>query len=170
MLIVIGFDPGSHSCGWSRIDVRGSAPDPVVCTFLEGGSVNSAWFDVDHLLRALAADHNGTLVAIEWLEGIAYPCKHANVVSGLIASAAAAGIVEGTARAMGLNTSRVPAVKWRGLVCGRPNANDALVKAALEARVVGMPKRSSVHVRDAIGCAVGAAWAAGGDRVARESA
>ena len=161
-MIVLGFDPGSRSSGWARLDVRGCAPAPVVPTFLEGGEVESDFFAVGALFRATSSD----LVAVEWLEGIAYPIRNPGIVAQLLASSAAASRIETLARVAERKTSRVPAVKWRHLLCGRGNADDKLVKLAVERLVYGMPPRSNVHVRDAVGCAVGAAWMVGGDRSA----
>lgn len=48
----------------------------------------------------------------------------------------------------------VAASTWRKHVIGKGNAGDALIRDTIELVVRDWPKRSSVHVRDAAGCAL----------------
>jgi Holliday junction resolvasome RuvABC endonuclease subunit len=64
-----------------------------------------------------------------------------------------AGRIDGIASAKGLRVIDMPATRWRGALCGRPNASDEDIKATLAVIVGRMPKKSNKHVRDACGVA-----------------
>ena len=156
-MIVVGTDPGTSSTGWARVTVEGGGRLPVVVTYVDAGNVESKPSTLAPLLRG--AD----IVGVECLEGIAYPQRNAGIVTHLIASAEVAGIILGIACARGMRTMRMPAKTWRGLVCRKPNASDAVVKNVVLRIVRGLPKTTNVHQRDALGVALGVAWSLGGD-------
>ena len=155
-MIVLGVDPGSSASGWARVDVRGGNGLPVTVTYVSSGNALSKPSSLSPLMDG--AD----VVGCEKLEGVTYPAKGPGIVSALIASSYVAGLVSGIAAARGIRCIDMPAVQWRRIVIGKPNANDALVKDVVHRLVIGLPKRTNVHVRDALGVALGVAWALGG--------
>jgi hypothetical protein len=78
-------------------------------------------------------------------------------------TAHAAGLFAGIAEAFGLAVVEIPAGVWRQRLCGRgegggkrwgSTATDAVVKRAIETYVIGWPKVSNAHARDAAGVGV----------------
>lgn len=87
----------------------------------------------------------------------------AATASACIATARAAGELGGAARAAGLRTEYVTAADWRAGLLGVANAHDKAIKDWVEKHVQGLPKKTNVHVRDAIALAVfaGRRWLRG---------
>lgn len=104
------------------------------------------------------------VIAIEKLEGFAYGTKGGGVVSGLVASSAIAGGIAWLAHELGIRCVEISASRWRGMIVGRPNATDAMVKVAIMRLIPSFPSRSNCHERDAAGCGLAAAWSLGGER------
>jgi len=146
----LGFDPGSESSGWAFLRAHGQR-EPAL--YVGGGTIASKRYDIAKLIVGLRPD----LVAIEWIEGMAFAGKTPGVVPALLASAAVAGGIEWCAIGTGHNVIRMPARLWRHQVIGRPSASDAMIKETLPHLLTGLPKRTNVHVRDACGVALAAA-------------
>lgn len=163
MSIVVGLDPGTNSTGYCIIDTRGSAPQPIACTFLAGGSVESNGSALTGLfmsLRGLGTDIGDATVAIEILAGIAYAPKGGGIVASLIASSRIAGLIAGLVYGRA-RIFEMTAREWRGHVLRKPQASDQEIARVIPGLVHGWPKRSSVHVRDAAGVAIACAWVGG---------
>lgn len=149
MSVVLAFDPGSTSSGWAELEVFGSPMTARLRAFGEVPHNPHAW-------RALIGGSH--VVAIERVRGIVYGIKGAGIVPHLIDASWACGGIYATAKLAGIPVVDMPAVEWRRIVCGRPNASDAIVKLAVTRLVKDMPVRTNTHVRDAIGCGLAVGW------------
>lgn len=158
-MIVVGLDPGTNSTGYCIIDTRGASPQPIACTYLDGGSVASTGASFTALF-AERLDSDVT-VAIEVLAGIAYAPKGGGIVASLIASSRIAGLIAGLVYGRA-RIFEMTAREWRGHVLRKPQASDKEIARVIPGLVHGWPKRSSVHVRDAAGVAIACAWVGGG--------
>jgi len=156
-MIIHAFDPGTSKTGWASVDVRGGGRLPITTTYLGGDHVPSRHGDIRGLL------HVADVVAVEKLEGIAFPTKGGGVVASLIASSNVAGGIAWSAATLGIRVVEMSAREWRRLVCRNPSASDAQVKEAVERLVHGLPKRTNCHVRDAVGLALAVGWHLGGE-------
>ncbi|MGE0792468.1 MAG: crossover junction endodeoxyribonuclease RuvC [Sandaracinaceae bacterium] len=163
-MIIVAFDPGAPTTGWCAVDARGGKGRPVTTTFWAGGVVESQPQAIHELLatRQRVDVERIDVVAVERLEGFAFPSKGPGIVSGLIAGSRAAGVTAAIAWSLGIRVVEMTANTWRRLVLGRPAATDALIANVIPRLVHGWPKRSNVHVRDAGGLALGVAWHLGG--------
>jgi len=156
MIYVLGIDSGSKESGWcvlrfdeesdtfehGRRGVISNRP-PV---FIEGGHVENESIEPRTALYRL--------VAIESPEGIAFAPKGGGVVPALLKTARATGGFSALARLNGAKVIEATANRCRQKVVGKANASDAVVKEWVMAYVVGWPKRSNSHMRDAAVAAV----------------
>lgn len=162
-MIVLGLDPGSLRSGYSIIHATGGHGRPIAASFLRGGEIESepeAWRETVRSTIHTAHIYSSSLcVAVEWVEGIAFPAKGAGIVPHLVSSAAVAGGVAWMALAMGVGVRKISARDWRRTLFAKPQSSDQEIKAKLPGLFQsGWPKRSNVHVRDAAGCALACAW------------
>lgn len=150
---VLSFDPGSTKSGWAELDVA-DAFGPIVLRYVAAGEVPST----RDAVRDLIVNSEAEIVAVEKLAGIAYQTKGAGIVSALIASSNVAGMIAALAYAEGRQVVEMPAVEWRRMVCGKPNASDKIIKDVIPRLVRMWPRRSNCHERDAAGLAIAVAW------------
>ncbi len=142
----IGFDPGPTWCGVASASLWGAR-----LHFEWGERIRSHEPDV---AAAIARVSTSALVAVETPEGFVH--QHARGAQ-LLRTAAIAGSIATLARATGRAVLPLSAQAVRRALCGRGvrgTPGDAHVKRALSVLVVGMPARSSTHVRDALAAAV----------------
>jgi Holliday junction resolvasome RuvABC endonuclease subunit len=105
--------------------------------------------------RALFAEHQPAVVAVEVPDGFVH-AKYRGPT--LLATARVAGGLAWLAEGETLRVIELPAAAWRQTLVGRPHAKDAVIKLAVERLVTGLPARTNVHVRDALGLAIVASW------------
>jgi Holliday junction resolvasome RuvABC endonuclease subunit len=154
-MIVLGFDPGVH-VGWAVLESGPNRP-----RFLAGGVIEAppsvevqVADEFDRLQKLRGID----VVAVEHVSGYAHdrPGRPARVLSARLQDCAElAGVIVGVAIGRCLKVERMPAVTWKRYLGLKTNASDAQVKIALGLLVDGLPAKSSVHMRDAVGCAYG---------------
>jgi Holliday junction resolvasome RuvABC endonuclease subunit len=156
----IGLDPGVH-LGWAVLEsVDGPRGGSYRPRFVDGGVLEGDHLEVD-VARLLDRQVRWSrpqplVVAVESVEGYAHdrPGRSARVLSKRLHECAhLAGVIEGISLGMSLRVARAPASIWRKRVCGKGSASDVAVKAALGVLVADLPTRTSVHLRDAAGCA-----------------
>jgi Holliday junction resolvasome RuvABC endonuclease subunit len=159
---VLGFDPGTAKHGYCLIDVTiRTAP-----IWVEGGHSEEPF-----LLLDAYRDTNMPLVVVEEPRGALHvPSGNIGEMQAraqcLIATSWLGGEIYGYARARGFPCLKVGQQEWRNALIGRPRpgeTSDHRVDAELRRIVRQMPKRSSVHARDAGGIAIVGArmWLAG---------
>jgi Holliday junction resolvasome RuvABC endonuclease subunit len=143
-MIVLGIDPsGGDNVGLAVIDTSGRRPRWVL-----GGKCEA------RTMLSVAPFGPLDLVAIE-VPSVG-PRQAAKAV---LATAAEAGRIRGICEAAGLRVVECYPIDWRRAIVGRTRrcgqlTIDAMTKRAVEMRVDGMPKRTSSHVRDAVGIAL----------------
>jgi Holliday junction resolvasome RuvABC endonuclease subunit len=145
--IILSVDPGSKACHYSI--VRPGPPGRVV--FVTCGEVASDPAEFAALIRRCVTDHEITHFAIEWVFGYSHGKERS---AALIETNGEAGTLRGIAYAEGFTALRVPAVNWRRSLVANGTADDAVIKRAVTALVVGLPTRTNEHVRDALGLGV----------------
>jgi Holliday junction resolvasome RuvABC endonuclease subunit len=147
MTLVLGLDPGPTNVGWAVIDFTISTA-PV----WYGGAADSTQSPVALLEYLLASYPTVRVVGIEQPRAVNNPA--ANVQA--MATAWAGGELAGIARHMGLDVRPLGVTQWRRALVGsfEKGANiDHVVERWLRTFVRQMPKRTSVHARDAAGVA-----------------
>lgn len=147
---VLAFDPGPTSTGFAVVATV-AVGNVRRHTYVDGGQCSSTPEGFAAVLEAFP----GVRVAIEQVAGYAYEQARS---AQLIATARVGGLLEGLARSDGRAVQTIAAGQWRKSLCGRSSADDATIKRAVGVFVVGLPKRTNVHVRDALGLAVVASW------------
>ena len=166
---VLCVDPGSVECGWAIIELDGPR-----CRYIAHGKADSTTQAFARVLREVDKDDAGsiTYVALEVAEGHAFaPFR----VPHLLGTAEFVGIVTAVAQERGVEVIRLTSVAVRKSLLGKASvggrgskkgATDQAIKAVVESNVVGWPKRSSVHARDAAAAGIVAAWMIAGRRKA----
>jgi Holliday junction resolvasome RuvABC endonuclease subunit len=159
MIYVLGIDSGSKESGWcvlrfeeesdafelgSRNVLTNRPPVLVDC-----GHAENTW------VEGKVARYG--LIGIESPEGIAFKKKGGGVVPALLKTTRATGGFSALARFHGATVFEATANRCRQRVVGNANASDAKVKAWVYANVLGWPKRSNSHMRDAAVAAIYAA-------------
>jgi len=144
-MILVALDPGPTMCGHARVRIEGTR-----ATYVEGGLVNATLEGIEQLLRIADA------VAVEVPRGYIFqPARGAQ----LLATAHIAGGICWMAQSRGLPLVEFTGQEWRrGLTGKGSRVSDHMVKDAVESAVIGVPSKTNVHVRDALGLAVVAAW------------
>ncbi len=145
-MIVLGIDPGPAKCGWALLDFSVLMSPVWHC-----GGVTE---DVLDMLDTFTA--SGALVPE--LVGIEQPRSLHNPMANVqaMATAWAGGRVEGLAQARGFETAALGVNEWRQALIGHSKRGDNIdhkVEHYLRTFVRQMPKRTSVHCRDAAGVA-----------------
>ena len=153
--VIVGFDPGSTRSGYGVIDVGGTEAQPVM-TFLAMGDVESTGSAIDAFFARCDPFNTaaGKIVGVEKTEGVVYGLKGAGIVPNLISCARADATICENARHRGVQVVELTAKRWRQCVCGKNNANDGEVKVCVSRLIRGLPTRSNVHERDALGVAI----------------
>lgn len=124
-----------------------------VAQYKNAGVIVSTHAAINLLLSNTVFESRG-VVAIEMPAGYAYQqCR----IPGLLATARVGGMIEACAIAMlGVPPWIISASEWRKIVVGIGNPTDKQVEHAVWTNLPGMPAKSNVHTRDAMGCALGA--------------
>ena len=156
-MIVMGVDPGaSTGVAVLEVDGRGGA------RWVDGRTVVSPDGACACEVMDIVARCRAEFVIIERPAGGIYQAARA---AALLDSAVLAGMIEGRVMAWygladtsmpwrGTRAMHVTAPTWRGVLVGSQRATDQQIARMVAARVTGLPARTSVHVRDAIGCAL----------------
>lgn len=148
MSLVLGIDPGKLS-GWALLDFT----IPSAPVWFEGGRT-------EHVLELLETlTRRGLTVGLVAVErAVALWKPEANV--GAMATAWAGGHAAGIAEARGFRVVDLGVNEWRQAFVGHSQRGENIdhkVEVTLRAFVRQMPKRTSVHARDAAGVACVAA-------------
>jgi Holliday junction resolvasome RuvABC endonuclease subunit len=161
--LILCVDPGSVEWGWALLELDGS-----MCRYAAHGKCLSSAEAFDGVLRL----YNPGFVALEVAEGYSFaPFR----VPHLLATAEFVGVVTAVSKSHGVEVIRLTSSAVRKAILGRASvggrgakkgATDLAIKAAVEANVIGWPKRSSVHSRDAAAAGIVAAWMIAGRRKA----
>ena len=135
----IGIDTGPRSSWWARVR-RG---DDGAVVYLSSGYIEHG--------HSIAVPTVAASYAIECPEH----AFSSATASAIIATARSAGEISGYLRAASASARvrYVASATWRRELMGVANAHDASVKAFVEAHVAQLPKRTNVHVRDALAIA-----------------
>lgn len=157
-MILLAIDPGSKKHGWACVRLEG-----LRVRRLAHGDVNNDWRSFDMLRNQMRAlGHVVEAVAIETPEGYVHEAFRGPT---LIATAHAAGGMAWLAQYWGLQVIELSAAKVRKALVGRSTSPkgkkglmDQLITEAVNANVLGMPKTSNVHARDALALAIVAGW------------
>lgn len=153
---VLAFDPGPTT-SWFAVALAGQGG-----MALFGGAGPVATSDgsrLEALLDDEAVRTPGGLVAVE-IPGALHPragASPANLFARskqLLETARAAQKIVDAAGARGLVPVEMTAGQWRHALARKNNANDALIKRAVTMFSIGLPQRTSAHVRDAFGLAI----------------
>jgi Holliday junction resolvasome RuvABC endonuclease subunit len=148
---ILAFDPATTSAAWALLHLRGRA-----LRFVAGGEIDRDGRELAELLER----HRPDVVAVECPAKTIFDAKRGPMV---MRSTRASGWFEGAAEALGYVTIVISANAWRTLLVARHNADDVRIGNAIAARVEGLPAKTSVHLRDAVGVgAVIGAWMAAG--------
>lgn len=151
--IVIGWDPGPTKSAYAILLQGGSLY--AVSKFVVGETVtNDRLAEGFAVVEAHAWDMGLGLrdvtAAIEAPGGYIF---HQARGAQLLKTSHVAGELATIARMRGLVVIEKSAQEWRRKFCGRANATDAMVKQRCVMFVRELPRRSSAHMRDAIGVA-----------------
>ena len=156
-VVVLAVDPGCGHIGWCVLSITKcqksgeSIPTWIAHGTLPGRgkvSINAAE------LSKYVKQYGATLFAIENIAGQWISQLRA---ANLVQTAYQAGYFLGyLAKAFPkLQTAEIPATKWRKAITGNSHAKDAEIKFALDDIVIlGAPKSSNPHNRDACGLAL----------------
>lgn len=166
MTLLLAIDPGEKRCGYAAVETLAGG-DRV--RFLEAGDFEAARPAFVELLRARPY----AAVAIEQPAGFVFDPFRG---PALLATASAAGGIAWTAEARGLDVVRLTAAEVRRMLLGslrlsgraRKGDLDKMVAMVLPGVVDGLPRRTNVHVRDALALAVAAHWQARGAAAAAQ--
>lgn len=139
---VLAFDPGTKKSGWCLLERVGRR-----IAFRGCGEVASGRVEVEAFIGAWPTVH---LVAVETPDG--YVHEHQRGAHLLETRGVAERMVM-AARALGKPVVELSAQRWRRMLGlgGFGTPGDTAVKGALRVLVADFPKRSNVHVRDAMG-------------------
>ena len=151
---ILAIDPGTKSCGYAVVEMLENGS----YQYIKGGNVDSL---VSVLSLLMDAFSNVDRVAIERV-GLVF---RVNARHHLAQTAEVAGIAYALAwvrfkdsNSIVMMTSR----EWRKTLLGtgklgsKASMQDAAIKEAVQARVSGLPGRTNVHIRDAVGLAIAA--------------
>jgi len=152
----LAWDPGPTVCWWASA----LAGEHGIILFGGAGSIPTADASrLEALLDDEAVRNPGGLVAVE-IPGALHPragASPANLFARskqLLDTARAAQRIVDAARVRGLVTVEMTAGQWRHALTRKNNASDQLIKRAVTMFSLGLPKRTSAHVRDAFGLAM----------------
>lgn len=155
MTRLLAIDPGSKASGVVVLELDGPR-----CRYVSHRSYTSTVGTAGALIRSYEPDY----VVIEVAEGHAFaPFR----VPHLLGTAEFVGIVTAVAQEHGVDVIRYTSSAVRKALLGKASvggrgakkgATDKAIKAVVEANVIGWPRRSSVHSRDAAAVGIVAAW------------
>ena len=164
MTLLLAIDPGSSLCGYACVEPQGSRVRFVAAGQIEAGAepllhvldTSSMWLGIGGLGAI-------TTLAVETPSGWVHDAvrgKH------LLATGVAAGDARGVGYARGLRVVSLSAGEVRKALVGKARVGfrqkkgdmDRAVEAAIRPFVLDLPRRTNVHVRDALAIAVVANW------------
>lgn len=153
---VLGLDPGATT-GWGVIELPGASsglPRVVACGSFRVENERAGDDALADLLDALPLD---SVIAVECIEGMAYPAKGGGIVPSLLR---AKGVEARMRRTCDIwlaprRTLDLPAGVWKRALFGKNNVDDSLVARLLPMHLRDIP-RTNEHARDALGLAVAA--------------
>lgn len=154
-LRVLGVDPGPALTGLALLEFDALDPRPQL---IEGDHVKS----FPAFIERWVIGHGVDVVAIEQPEGFGNIRFNPQPV---IDTARIAGGIEWLALAKGIDVVCLTARAWRGELCRKPSASDAMVTAAVVDLIREMAS-GNTHVRDAAGAAAVVGFRALGRRPA----
>lgn len=176
MSLLLAIDPGSSLCGYACV-----SPEGPRVRFVAAGQFEAGAEALLHLV-----DWTSTMLGISDLAGITTLAVETpsgwvhDAVRGkhLLATAVAAGEARGVGRARGLRVVSLSAGEVRKALVGKTRVGfrqrkgdmDRAVEAAIRPFVLDLPKRTNVHVRDALAIAIVANWMTGARGRARKEA
>lgn len=148
---VLAFDPGPKQCGWAVAGRTGPTSRPY---FIDAGNVSSELQAMSAHIKLWVQRWPSLVVAVEQPGAYIHDPRKA---LDLLNTKAAATSLEVMCR---LHVPELPRVSltvqgWRRQLCPGVNGTpgDAAVKHALGMFMADMPKRTNVHMRDALGLA-----------------
>lgn len=160
MTIILAVDPGEKACGYAAVAIEG----PKV-RFVDAGDFEAELGAFAHVLDRLTVSglERDLVVAVEQPAGFIHDPFRG---PALLATASCAGGVAWVAESRGLTVVRLAATEVRRMLLGKTRLGsksqkgdmDRMIAMVLPGVVVDMPKRSNVHVRDALALAVAASW------------
>jgi len=153
-MIVLGVDPGQN-IGWTALDIHGAAARWIASGVARQLTIEPGRILFDGDAVVLTGDCAPALIVVESVNRV-YPRERfcTNMATAIATAERVCGQVLGAAAAALIPTEEVAAGTWRSALAGRANADDALVKKFVLARVTGWPRRSASHARDAAGAAI----------------
>ncbi len=166
-LRILSFDPGSTKTGWARVEVMGGMGKPIQVAYQASGNIDNGAMAFQALMHECPTD----VVAIEELEAYSFKRTKADgstkqygsqMVGHLMKAQGVAREIHTVATLGGLQTFSMTATKVRKMMVGKSNADDATIKRAVLRLVIGWPKTSNSHERDAGLLAVATGWIRGG--------
>lgn len=158
-MFILAFDPGSRFSGYAHVWCDGAR-----VRYQSAGQIEAEYGALARVLYATSAVPGAarTLVAVERPTGFVHdPVRGAH----LMATSNVAGGTAWASRALGFEVIEVAPATVRKAVLGKRAGGrhekgevDRLIKEALPGLVLGLPKRTNEHVRDALALAVAANW------------
>jgi Holliday junction resolvasome RuvABC endonuclease subunit len=154
----LAWDPGPTKSAYALVEVAGRG-EMARHRYHSCGMVESTASAMLEIVEGYAKQKMVDVVAIEHAVHT-HPSKTASRAAlmgrakQLMATTRIEGIIETLCVAKGLPVRPLPATVWRRELTGRAQATDARVKEHVSMVVSRLPKRTNVHVRDAIGLAV----------------
>jgi Holliday junction resolvasome RuvABC endonuclease subunit len=161
--VLLCIDPGSKSSGIVVLELDGAR-----CRYVMHRSYTSSTEAAGLMIRR----YEPAFIALEVAEGHAFAAFR---VPHLLGTAEFVGVVTAVAQEHGVEVIRLTSSAVRKALLGKASvggrgskkgATDKAIKAVVEANVIGWPKRSSVHARDAAAVGIVAAWMIAGRRKA----
>lgn len=143
---ILGFDPGVTHHGWAVLQ-----PTPEGVIYIAGGDEVG---EADSVMLRLLDGYRPRWVAIE-TPTVAYLRQ---AVKPVMAMCRQAGLALGMARHhRPLPTCHEASANvWRRNLLGNGSAKDAAIKTHIQTHIIGWPRRSNNHQRDAAGVALDA--------------
>lgn len=163
---VLGIDTGVHT-GVAVLDVGARQATFVTAATWQSRDLERYALDLLFGPRGLAMAFRPDMIAIEHIERV-HGSKRmgSKYADGLVGANELAGLLRGIALARGVRVERCTAGRWRAALCGSKCASDAAIAQMVKVRVVGWPKVSNEHQRDAAGVALFAGLAPRATRAA----
>lgn len=167
---ILGIDPGPTRSAWSLVEAM-NHPHRVTRkpSYLASGIIEGDETQQTGALKILTSDLAGLLdgraflTTVEAVEGFAFRATSKRgggqaVVAALMRTSRMVGELVRQSKNLGWPTCTITASRARKRVLNRANARNPVIKATLPRLVLGWPKVSNNHVRDAGVAALAAAW------------
>jgi len=166
---ILGIDPGPTRSAWTLVDVTMPRHGLSRTSYLASGVLEGNETQQADALRVLTSDVGGLLegaaflTTVEAVEGFAFRATSKRgggqaVVAALMRTSRMVGELVRQSKNLGWPTCTITASRARKRVLNRANARNPVIKANLPRLILGWPKVSNNHVRDAGVAALAAAW------------